>query len=623
MCGIFGIFYKDQNTIADDKRLAKTAELISHRGPDYSGIYSQPGVGLVHTRLSLVDLNPRSNQPFWDKTGRFGLVYNGEIYNYQAIKSRLAAEGVSFSTNSDTEVLLYALIHYGVDALSEFEGMFAFGLYDKQDGSLLIARDRFGIKPLYYHAAHDSFIIASEQDAFSAWIEPELDYLSISSYLQGGGGPHQSRTFYRAISSLPPGTWAKVEGGVCSEPQSYFALADFWNPAYHEDLNRCSDLQIVDKMEELLFSSVEKHMLADAPVGALCSGGVDSSIILSMAAKVTDNLEIFHADVVGRNSERGAAEMLASHLKLNLNVVEVKDDDFIEGIPRVTRHYGQPFIYHPNSVPFLAVTDLVRANNVKAILTGEAADECYLGYSYLPTEDFFAQYHRLLSRLGALVKRIPHLDRILFPENLKDNSLSMNLHNRFEQGYELATNIDAVMAKNSGSVNSKDLKTLRMLAYHLRSLLHRNDSLGMASSIEARFPFLDHQLIEFAVNLPYRFKVRRTLSAAREKKHPFLVSKWVVRQVADRYLPKALSQRPKQGFPTDAFERMKINPDLFQGSFVSEIFGLSKGETNYMGGISSEEFKLRLMLLDVWGRVNVQRQPVDEVAADLKRYITI
>ncbi|MEH6552354.1 MAG: asparagine synthase (glutamine-hydrolyzing) [Pseudomonadales bacterium] len=621
MCGIFGISYKNNATVAKDELLRQTASMLSHRGPDFSGIYAQEGIALVHTRLSLIDMNPRSNQPFWDATGRYALVYNGEIYNFRNIRAKLSSAGVIFTTDSDTEVLLHALIHRGVAVLEDLEGMFAFGFYDRNDNSLVIARDRFGIKPLYYQSTEEAFAFASEQSVLTKWIKPELDYFSISSYLQGSGGPHLSRTLYNGLHSLPPGTWAKVRDGNVDKPQSFFKLTEFWLQDYHDELNSYSDKRIVDTMDELLFKSVEKHLLADAPVGALCSGGVDSSLILSMAAKIKGDLKIFHADVVGRNSEKEAAVLLSQHLNLELSSVSVSDADFVEGIPRVTKHYGQPFIYHPNSIPFLAVTDLVREHNVKAILTGEAADECYLGYSYLPTEDILNKYHGLLSGIGGFINRIPNLGRLLFPGHINDNSLVMNFHNRFEQQFEEFSNREDLATRTG--IGEKDYKTIRLLGYHLRSLLHRNDSLGMASSIEARFPFLDHDLVNFSVNLPYRFKIRKSLSGMKEKKHPFIVNKWVLRQVADRYLPRTLSRRPKQGFPTDAFERMEISDSLFQDSFVSELFGLTKKEVSFLGEINTRDFKLRLMLLDVWGRMNFRDESVDEVSALLMSKIKL
>ena len=475
----------------------------------------------------------------------------------------------------------------------------------------------------YISKNNDRFLFASEQNILHVWAEPELDYLSISSYVQGFGGPHNSHSFYKDISILPPGCVMRITNGQCGSPEQYFSLGSFWNPDYHDQLNQYSDNQVIDKMDELLYTSVERHMLSDTPVGALCSGGVDSSIIMAMASKISSNLAIFHADVVGPNSEKDAAIELSNHLGLDLNVVSVSDNDFIDNLAKVTYHYGQPFVYHPNSVPFMKVTELVKHNNVKAILTGEAADECFLGYSYLPTEDFIGSFHNTLRKLQKFIARTPLIYKVLFQNNHLNNELLMNIHNRFETELTDKQIQDELKAITKGSISSSDFKTLRLLGYHLRTLLHRNDALGMASSIEARFPFLDHDLVQFAVNLPYKYKIRKSFAAYREKKHPFMTSKWVVRKVADRYLPRSLSRRPKRGFPTDAFERMKIDPAIFKDSFVSDMFNLSMDEVEYLGNVATDELKLRLMLLDLWGRLNFHNEDVDKVSWRAKNYIEI
>ena len=190
---------------------------MQHRGPDHYGIFADEGIGLVNTRLSLMDLTPRSNQPFWDRQRRYALIYNGEIYNYRELQSELEEQGVEFRTTSDTEVLLECLIHYGAEAtLPRLEGMFAFALYDTREQVLVLARDRFGIKPLYVYDGHDAFLFASEVRAIRPWMTFEPDILSISSYLQGFGEPSKGYSFYKDIRSIPPGTLIMLRRGESS-----------------------------------------------------------------------------------------------------------------------------------------------------------------------------------------------------------------------------------------------------------------------------------------------------------------------------------------------------------------------------------------------------------------------
>jgi asparagine synthase (glutamine-hydrolysing) len=622
MCGIFGIITLNNSTPGDIE-LRECADLISHRGPDFTGVYSAPGIGLAHTRLSIMDISERSNQPFWDDSGRYCIIYNGEVYNFEEIRARLQSRGVTFRTTGDTEVLLQAMIHEGESAINDFMGMFAFCFYDRERNASILCRDRFGIKPFYYSIKSDRVVFSSEQAPVLKSIGTEPDQSTIFSYLLGSGGPHNEHTFFKDLKILMPGHVLKIENNSVSAPSPFFKLSSFWEPEYSAELNSLPDIKIVDRLEELLIASVKKHMISDTPVAALCSGGVDSSLILALAAKENSNLSIFHSDVVGRNSERFAAEALAKHLNLDLQCVEVYDQDFIDSIPKVTRHYGQPFAYHPNSVPFLKVTELVNRNKIKVILTGEAADEEFLGYSYLPTQNIIESLQKGIDKLLSPIRKRPLLSKILFSQTRKDILLHQSFFERFDRHDEEKNLLQELTQANGGSFDSKSFKTFSLLTFHLRSLLHRNDALGMASSIEARFPFLDHDVVKFACNLPYRHKIKFSMDAARESKHPFLMTKWAMREVARRHVPKELSYRPKKGFPTDAFERMKINELLFKNSFVSELFEIPFERLKYMFDFEDKDFYLRLMLLEVWGKTFFYHQSESDIRSDLVKNIAI
>ena len=472
-------------------------------------------------------------------------------------------------------------------------------------------------------SALSSLVFSSEQKALEPWVDFLTDDMMIASYLLGYGGPYGHRSYFRNIKMLPAGTSIEFRDGACTAPKPFFSLGSFWDPEYHSELESSSDSKIVDTLDELLFHSVESHLLADAKVGALCSGGVDSSLIMAMASRINRNLAIFHADVTGPDSERDAAELLAAHLKLDLIAVEVSDQDFIDDIPKVTRHYEQPFAYHPNSIPFLKVTELVQRNSTKAILTGEAADECYLGYSYLPTEDIVVGLQSALSRISGLITKLPNVSKLLVNQSVKNILPFEGLLNGYEQDLEFERIINEIQASSGCRPNTKESKTLKLLGYHLRSLLHRNDSLGMAASIEARFPFLGHEVVKFAVNLPYRFKIRRSAAAYNEIRHPFLQSKWALRKVAERYLPKTLSNRAKRGFPTSAFERMSINLGLLRNSYVSDLLGLDGNAIQHLESTAAHDLRSRLMLLDVWGRVHIRKESVDNVQSDLRNYLSL
>ena len=593
---------------------------LRHRGPDDYGIYADAGIGLVHTRLSLLDLDPRANQPFWDKDRRYCLVYNGEIYNYRELRDKLQEAGVSFRTTSDTEVLLECLLHYDTHTISRnLEGMFAFGLFDTREKSLILARDRFGIKPLYVYDNDDVFIFSSEIKAICKYVSVDPDSFSISSFLHGFGGPTKNHTFFKNIKFVAPGTIIEINAGKSAVRSSFFEIPDFWDPNEAKDLKKLPVEEIVNKTDELLFESVKQHLIADVPVGGLCSGGVDSSIIMAMASKVNNNLAIFHANVVGPKSEYQFALLLAKHLKLDLKSVDVNDDDFIETIPDVVEHYEHPFYYHLNSIPFLKVSRLIRENGVKAILSGEGSDECYLGYAFVVNEHPILFYRRIPGYLQMFLQKVPKVRMIIPPVDNHTTNLLVDLHNRFE----ISMDKEAIKLKVSEANTSRAgaLASLNLLNYHLRTLLHRNDALGMAASVEARFPFLSHDLVKFAVNMPYAAKIRFASSAS--PAHRFLRDKWVIRQVARRYLPPLLSERPKAGFPVGVNKRMQISPRYFCDSPIADIFELSATGMQFLVDQSPPDLTLRLLHLDIWAHVCLYRLGKENLLNRLRHHVKL
>jgi asparagine synthase (glutamine-hydrolysing) len=623
MCGFFGVYYPDPSLKPPEERLRATVQLLRHRGPDADGIYVGKGIGLAHTRLSLVDLNPRSNQPFWDETGRYVLVFNGEIYNFDDLRSTLEQRGVRFHTTSDTEVLLYALIHNEPRTiLPHLGGMFAFAFYDTKEETLLLARDRFGMKPLYLYDDGRLLAFASEVKAFRPWVDLVPDPFSITSYLLGFGGPTKGFTFYKHVKAIAPGEFVQIRRGAPVRRATFFSMPDFWDRTEIEALDRLAPKAMVDRMEQLMWESVKRHMFADSAVGAFCSGGVDSSLIMAMAAKQHNNLAIFHANVVGPWSEYGAARTLSQHLRLDLKVVDVQEQDFIDCMPEVMRQYEHPFTYHPNCAPFMLVSRLVRAHGVKGMLSGEGSDELFLGYPWLGRERVVNAYYALGARLRSLINGIPAIGKILWPDDGPGKQVVRDLMNRCEVAEDEGHAREVRAAIAPGQISYENLKTIDYLNYHLRTLLHRNDCLGMEASIEARFPFLDHDVARTAVNMPARYKLRFSPTVF-EKAHPWVRDKWVVRRVADRWIPKELSQRIKIGFWTTAFQRMRVAPAYFDGSLVRDLFEVSPSQMRLVLDAADQDLILRLLHLDVWAHVCLRDLPLDTSARKLREHLTI
>lgn len=620
MCGFFGIMRRDGSVPRADS-LMSSATLLGHRGPDASGCHAGPGIGLAHTRLSFLDVDARANQPFWDTTHRYCLVFNGEIYNYQELRASLEKRGAVFRTGSDTEVLLQCLMQSATDAtLASLRGMFAFAFFDSQEHSLLLARDRFGMKPLYYVDNADAFYFASEVKALRPWTTLAADPFSVAAYLMNFGGPTQGATMFRGLRSLQPGAmlWLRRAGDV--EHRRFFRLPAFWDSASAAALARTRPRQLVDMLEERLIGAVESHQFADVPVGAFCSGGVDSSLLMAIAARSHRNLAVFHANVVGPWSELGAATRLAKHLRLDLHVVHVNESDIVGRFVDVMSHYEQPYTYHPNCTPLLMVAELARQSGVKGLLSGEGSDECFLGYPWLGRKRFVDAWFRSWQASYRFLTRLPALGPVLFPAPNRNRDVVRGLLSRREIEDDRA----AVRALSNvdGRPDDRDRWTLDYLGHHLRTLLHRNDTMGMAASIEARFPFLDHDVVRLAVNLPASAKLRFS-PAVMEKAHPFVRDKWIVRAVADRYIPRGLSQRIKIGFWTTAFERMKVRTEYFDDSPLHDLFELSTGQFREVLTEAGQDLRMRLFHLDVWFRVCVTGASREKAQSRVGSMVTI
>jgi asparagine synthase (glutamine-hydrolysing) len=622
MCGFFGVVYRDTTRLPGEAQLQETARSLRHRGPDACGTFVAEGVGLVHTRLSLVDLSERGNQPFWDAAGRYALLYNGEVYNFRELRKELEAEGREFRSTTDTEVILEGLLAWGADRLlPRLNGMFSFCLWDRVSRSAVLARDRFGTKPLFLYEGDQFVAFASELKALRPWIAFEADPFTVVSYLSGFGGPMQGQTFLRDIRAVGGGRAVEVAGGRVSSERSFFALPDFWDADRVRELDRLTPVDIVDRLDEAINLSVERQLFADAKVGAFCSGGVDSSLLMAVAARKHDNLAIFHANVKGRWSEVGAARRLAEHLRLDLKIVDVEEQEFIDLLPDVMAHYEQPCTYHPNCAPFLMVSRLARQHGVKGLLSGEGSDECFLGYPWLGRERITNAFYAGGRRIRHVVRALPQMGRLMWPWDEGRSETITALCNRFELDLD-TTAVRRAAAALPMRVPEGNVRSVEYLGYHLRTLLHRNDTMGMAASIESRFPFLDLDVVSLAVNMPYRYKIRYSPTVW-EKAHPFVRDKWVVRAVADRYIPRALSQRIKIGFWTTAFERMRVAASYFDDSFPRELFALSRPQLNLLLARADHELVGRLLHLDVWARVCLRNEPADALLPRLRGHVRI
>ncbi len=627
MCGIFGIVADRDNFVASESHLRRSVGELDHRGPDSAGVHVAPGLALGHSRLALVDLDPRSDQPFWDTSGRYGLVYNGEVYNFRQLRDELRADGVAFHTESDTEVVLQMLIHRpAVEALAALNGMFGLAFIDRQTRRTLLARDRFGMKPLYWRhgsaGTGSGLIFASEIKAFAPWMTLAPDQGEMLAYLIRFGGATRGRTLYAGIQSLSPGEMLDFTPGQAPVTSRFAGLPEMLDPAEAERLAGLSPAQIADEFERLMTEAVASQLFADAGMGAFCSGGVDSSLIVSIAARQKRDIALFHANVRGPWSEIGPARALADHLGLPLHSVEVEEQDFVTMIPRVMRHYEQPFTYHPNCPPLMMIADLARRTGVKGLLSGEGSDELFLGYPWLGRKRLTDAYDALVAAGLRGLRAIPGLGPILVPDRTGNLPQVMALMT----GAEIEGDQDRIDARLADFAPARRDPTfgwsLDYLHHHLRTLLHRNDTMGMSASIEARFPFLDHAVARFGINLAGRHKLRRSPFVL-EKAHPFVRDKWVVREVARRYMPDGLSQRIKVGFWTTTFQRMEAAPAFYETSRLPDLLGVSRDALMQTVGSARHDLRLRLLHADVWARVMIEGEDPEVSVARLADHVRI
>ena len=550
MCGIAGLFYRDAAKPIDNALLARMSELIRHRGPDDSGVFVGPGVGLAHRRLSIIDI-AAGHQPMYDESQRRTIVYNGEIYNFGEIRPQLEARGVEFRTNCDTEVLLKAAQFDSVDWIEQLNGMFAFAIWDSRSRTLLLGRDRLGIKPLYYARADDELVFASE-------IKPLLLHPKIGNrvavervaeYLAFRTLGHTD-TLFAGIQQVPP-------GHVLVISQSNFAprLTRFWREG--EGKSACDyvdpSLPPEQQLEELLKQAVRYRLISDVPVGSFNSGGVDSSLNSAIMRSLTDGE--MHTFSVGFEEpdfdETPYARMVAEQLGPVHHTLVVGERDYLDHLEETLWHLEEP-INHAHSVQLLLLSRLAK-KCVTVALTGEGADEAFGGYPRLQipiVADALRLFPRVLSKAMLEIGRIAGSRKIVkLMENAGDTKRSIVENARYVPRHDLNTVYprhgdyparEAIYKRAAAQERSIVGRSLYFdQRTYLPGLLVRLDKTSMACGLECRVPFLDVNVVEWSRHLADRYKVR--LGGP---------TKYLVKKVAERWLPREIVHRKKVGFGT-------------------------------------------------------------------------
>jgi len=590
---------------------------IRHRGPDGRDTWVEGHVGLGHLRLSILDLSDAAAQPMSSADGRWLVSFNGEIFNFAALSKEL--DGRRRSTG-DTEVLVECLAQHGIEAtLPRLEGDFAFAAWDRKDRTLHLVRDRHGVKPLYLAEGPDGTVrFGSEVKALAPPGDATPDVPAVQSALLGYSCTYGSRTMFRGVRSIQPGEWIRFHDSDPATSRRFATTVDWVSPERHAELTARPTDEVLALIGNSFTTSTRARMISDAPLATLVSGGVDSSLVAAVAASEDPEMIGYHADVTADSEQRAAAEV-ARTLDMPLRVVSATDDDILDALPAVTWHNEVPLTYHMNSAPFYLVTRVAHRDGIKVVLTGEGSDEYFLGYPALALEPVRSALESLRrSTRTALDHTIPRLAQFLWPhEATRFEARLADLVTAHEDELVDAAGAAAV----DGVTNRRERRALRLtlglVQQHLVSLLHRNDRLGMASSIESRFPFLGRELAALAVNLPASYKIRST-TRLHDRRHPFVVDKWAVRQLARRLVPAALANRAKQGFPVSLERRLRIDAAAFHGGPAADIFSLDRRSIESLVRSGPSTWATRLLLIDLWARLFAVGCPVDECRTHLR-----
>jgi asparagine synthase (glutamine-hydrolysing) len=532
MCGIAG----GLNCSSIDARTV--SESLKHRGPDDFGEYEWRQCRLFHTRLAIQDI-VGGTQPM-ERDGCV-IVFNGEIYNHQELRTEL--EGFEFRTHADTETLLCMYLKYGVEMFDRIDGMYALAILDLRDLTLFLATDRAGKKPLYIYRDREKLFFASELNTIAACYSLQKDEEAIASYLRAGFF-FGSRTPYEKVERMGSGSWMRIDiGNMEISRGQYFSMESAYRTAEKID----SESEALELLDRALDVSVRNRMLSsDLEVGAFLSGGIDSSLAVAVASRYTDRLKTFTVAFDGGYDESRLAELTAVKYGTEHHVLRISMN-LRDDVERILSAYGQPFM-DSSAIPSWYVSRAAK-KHVTVVLNGDGADELFGGYRrYVPVAHGWMKAARLLSPLASLLppphekrSRYNYLYRLLKMGGKQGSDLYLSsTTDIFEDIYEWKENeVVKEMEEWIGTCGLDGLSRVLCLDFGLllfSDLLVKMDIATMAHSLEGRSPFLGKNMLETAVRLPDSFKVRKT------------ETKWILRRLAQKYLPEELIHQPKRGF---------------------------------------------------------------------------
>ncbi len=588
MCGICGEI-RVNNRPTSASAIEKMTCVLESRGPDDVGLFTQGGMGFGHRRLSIIDLSAHAQQPMVDNELGLGLVYNGAIYNYRELREELVARGYRFFSSSDTEVILKAYHAWGKSFVSRLSGMFAFALWERDSGRVLCARDRLGIKPFYYTELSDGIRFASTLPALLAagGIDTAIDPVALHYYMSFHAVVPAPHTLLKGVRKLPPATLMTIEPDGSRKEERYWTLL---YGAREEDRDR-GEKDWEDMLLATLRKAVERRLLADVPVGVLLSGGVDSSLIVGLLAEAGQHgLETFSIGFESVGKEKGDefeySDIVAKQFDTHHHKIDISAERMIPALGPCVKAMSEPMVSH-DVIGFYLLSQQV-AQHVKVVQSGQGADEVFGGYHWYPplmeSTDPVNDYARVFCD-----RDHAEYARAIMPEYLSEDFSRAFIQKHFEQ---------------SGARHPVD-KALRMdtCIMMVDDPVKRVDNTTMAWGLEARVPFLDHEVVELAARMPAELKVRGG-------------GKHVLKEAARRVIPSEVIDRPKGYFPVPALkyirgEYLAFMKDildqpaarkrgLFQKNYVDELL---KDPDRHITPLKSSKL-WQVVLLEYWLQVH-------------------
>ncbi|CAN5668707.1 asparagine synthase (glutamine-hydrolyzing) [soil metagenome] len=591
MCGITGIVNFNNSGIVNYEKIARMCKAIEHRGPDDEGIYidEAANVGFGHRRLSIIDLKT-GHQPMWDSEKKFAIIFNGEIYNFKELRSELRLKGYNFNTTSDTEVIINLYKDKGIESFEKLNGIFSLAIYDKVEKTVTLARDHFGVKPMYYYFDNNNLVFGSEIKTIiqSGLYKTEMDFEALNSYFTFRYNP-SPQTLFKNIKKLPPAGYLKINKDGKIELNSY------WN--YYPSTNiNINEFDAIEQYQSLLEASVKRQMISDVPVGLLLSGGVDSAVIGKlMTSYSNEKIKSFTVGFEGQGdyNELKDASVSAAFLGTEHYEMTITKNEYIDFLFRCYFYVEEPIA--ETTIPALYYIDNLASKNLKVVLAGQGADEPMAGYKRYFGEQKLNKYLPFFKMLPMthLMKFIPRNDR------LKRAVYASGFGNEIERFLAIYTIFtpeqkkylfkkDVLEKMNFGS--STDLEMVNKLYKKTESLIGSlskilfidtrmslsddllifNDKMSMANSLEMRVPFLDVELVKFLETLPSDLKLRSG------------IHKYIHKQALKKWLPKEIIYRKKRGFETPMDQWMQNEladeiRDIFndKDSAMNEFFNIS------------------------------------------------